>query len=249
MTVLDTSIESQLSPMITREAIEAARAASQLRGVLDGDELGRMFAWMRPNDLIWNYWVNNYLLGNDPPAFDLLYWNADTTRLPAHLHSDFLDLILHNPLPRAGVLTVAGTPIDLSQVACDSFIVGGTTDHITPWQACYATTQMLGGRKEFVLSSSGHIQSVINPPGNAKVEVLPEPAASVGTGGTGSPRHSRTTDPGGTTGAIGWLSGPAHRNRHPRRSATRSIRRKRRRPALTCSTPESCRMVTDTVQP
>ena len=168
VTVLDTSIESQLSPMITREAIEAARAASQLRGVLDGDELGRMFAWMRPNDLIWNYWVNNYLLGNDPPAFDLLYWNADTTRLPAHLHSDFLDLLLHNPFTRAGVLTVAGTPIDLSQVACDSFIVGGTTDHITPWQACYATTRMLGGRTEFVLSSSGHIQSVINPPGNAR---------------------------------------------------------------------------------
>ena len=127
-----------------------------------------MFAWMRPNDLIWNYWVNNYLLGNDPPAFDLLYWNADTTRLPAHLHSDFLDLLLHNPFARAGVLTVAGTPIDLSQVACDSFIVGGTTDHITPWQACYATTRMLGGRTEFVLSSSGHIQSVINPPGNAR---------------------------------------------------------------------------------
>jgi polyhydroxyalkanoate synthase len=168
VTVLDTSIETQLSPMTTREAIEAARAGSQLRGVLDGDELGRIFAWMRPNDLIWNYWVNNYLLGNDPPAFDLLYWNADTTRLPARLHSNFLDLILHNPFPRAGALTVAGTPIDLSQITCDSFIVGGTTDHITPWQACYATTRMLGGRTEFVLSSSGHIQSVINPPGNAK---------------------------------------------------------------------------------
>jgi polyhydroxyalkanoate synthase len=168
VTVLDTSIESQLSPMITREAIETARVASQLNGVLDGDELGRMFAWMRPNDLIWNYWVNNYLLGNDPPAFDLLYWNADTTRLPARLHSDFLDLILRNPFPRAGALTVSGTPIDPSQVTCDSFIVGGTTDHITPWQACYATTRMLGGKTEFVLSSSGHIQSVINPPGNAR---------------------------------------------------------------------------------
>src|SRR5262249_33274943 len=156
----------QLSPMITREAIEAAHAASRVRGVLDGHELGRVFAWMRPNDLIWNYWVNNYLLGNDPPAFDLLYWNADTTRLPARLHGDFLDLILHNPFPRAGTLSVAATPIDLSQVTCDSFIVGGTTDHITPWQACYATTRLLGGRREFVLSSSGHIQSIINPPGN-----------------------------------------------------------------------------------
>jgi polyhydroxyalkanoate synthase len=172
VTVLDTSAESQLSHLMTREAIETARAASQQRGVLEGDELGRLFAWMRPNDLIWNYLVNNYLLGNDPPAFDLLYWNADTTRLPARLHSDFLDLLLRNPLPRPGGLTVAGTLIDLGQVTCDSFIVGGTTDHITPWQACYATTQMLGGQKEFVLSSSGHIQSVINPPGNTKSKYL-----------------------------------------------------------------------------
>jgi polyhydroxyalkanoate synthase len=170
VTVLDTAAESQLGHLVTREAIEAARAASHHKGVLEGDELGRMFAWMRPNDLIWNYWVNNYLLGNDPPAFDLLFWNADTTRLPARLHSDFLDLILHNPLRRGGGLTVAGTPIDLSVVACDSFIVGGTTDHITPWKACYATTGMIGGQKEFVLSSSGHIQSVINPPGNSKAK-------------------------------------------------------------------------------
>ena len=170
VTVLDTSIKSQLGHLMTREGIEAARAASRHKGVLEGSDLGRVFAWMRPNDLIWNYWVNNYLLGNDPPAFDLLYWNADTTRLPARLHSDFLDLILHNPLPYPGSMTVVGTPIDLSQVACDSFIVAGTTDHITPWQACYATTQMLGGRKEFVLSSSGHIQSVINPPGNTKAK-------------------------------------------------------------------------------
>jgi polyhydroxyalkanoate synthase subunit PhaC len=175
VTVLDTAIESQLGHLTTREGVEAARAASYQRGVLEGEDLGRVFAWMRPNDLVWNYWVNNYLLGNDPPAFDLLYWNADTTRLPARLHSDFLDLILHNPLQRSGSLTVAGIPINLSQVTCDSFIVGGTTDHITPWQACYATTQMLGGRREFCLSSSGHIQSVINPPGNAKAKYFLNP--------------------------------------------------------------------------
>jgi poly[(R)-3-hydroxyalkanoate] polymerase subunit PhaC len=175
VTVLDTSAESQLGHLITAEGVEAARAASHYSGVLQGEELGRIFAWMRPNDLIWNYWVNNYLLGNDPPAFDLLYWNADTTRLPARLHSDFLDLILHNPLPHPGALRAAGTPIDLSQITCDSFIVAGNTDHITPWQACYATTHMLGGAREFVLSSSGHIQSVINPPGNAKAKYLLNP--------------------------------------------------------------------------
>ena len=85
-----------------------------------------MFAWMRPNDLVWNYWVNNYLLGNDPPAFDILYWNADTTRLPARLHSRFpRSASCTTPSAQPGVLTVAGTPIDLSQVTCDSFIVGG----------------------------------------------------------------------------------------------------------------------------
>ena len=190
---------------------------------------------MRPNDLIWNYWVNNYLLGNDPPAFDLLYWNADTTRLPARLHSDFLDLILHNPLQRSGrVLTVAGTPIDLSQVTCDSFIVGGTTDHITPWQACYAATQMLGGRKEFCLSSSGHIQSVINPPGNAKAKYFLNPQHPVESGCLAA--EARQHDGSWWGHWRDWLvarSGPPRQRRSY--SATHTIRRKQMRPASTCS--------------
>ena len=89
---------------VTPESIVAAKTASQLAGVVEGQELARMFAWMRPNDLIWNYWVNNYLLGNAPPAFDVLYWNNDTTRLPARLHADFLDLIDANPFVNAGRL-------------------------------------------------------------------------------------------------------------------------------------------------
>ena len=89
-------------------------SASQLAGVVEGQELARMFAWMRPNDLIWNYWVNNYLLGNAPPAFDVLYWNNDTTRLPARLHADFLDLIDANPFVNAGRLEVRGTPLDMA---------------------------------------------------------------------------------------------------------------------------------------
>src|SRR5256885_1328244 len=87
---------------VTPESIAAAKSASQLTGVVEGQELARMFAWMRPNDLIWNYWVNNYLLGNAPPAFDVLYWNNDTTRLPARLHADFLDLIDTNPFVNPG---------------------------------------------------------------------------------------------------------------------------------------------------
>jgi polyhydroxyalkanoate synthase len=153
---------------VTPESITAAKRASQLTGVVEGQELARMFAWMRPNDLIWNYWVNNYLLGNTPPAFDILYWNNDTTRLPARLHADFLDLIDANPFVNAGRLVLRGTPIDMAQIALDSYVVAGLNDHITPWQGCYNTAKLYGSRSTFVLANSGHIQSLINPPGNPK---------------------------------------------------------------------------------
>jgi polyhydroxyalkanoate synthase len=153
---------------VSPESIVAAKSASQLAGVVKGEELARMFAWMRPNDLIWNYWVNNYLLGNAPPAFDVLYWNNDTTRLPARLHADFLDLIDANPYVNAGRLEVRGTPLDMARVDLDSYVVAGLTDHITPWQGCYNTAKLYGERNTFVLANSGHIQSLLNPPGNPK---------------------------------------------------------------------------------
>jgi polyhydroxyalkanoate synthase subunit PhaC len=153
---------------VTPESIVAAKSASHAAGVVEGRELARMFAWMRPNDLIWNYWVNNYLLGNPPPAFDILYWNNDTTRLPARLHADFLDLIGANPYVNAGRLTVCGQPLDMRRVNMDSYVVAGVTDHITPWQGCYATAKLYGEGSTFVLANSGHIQSLLNPPGNPK---------------------------------------------------------------------------------
>jgi polyhydroxyalkanoate synthase subunit PhaC len=170
VTVLDTAAESQLGVFATRETIEAARQASRAKGVLEGQELAQVFAWLRPNDLVWNYWVSNYLLGDSPPAFDVLYWNNDTTNLPAGLHSDFLDLYLNNPLAGHGKLELLGTPIDLARVKLDAFVLAGMTDHITPWKACYSTTQLFGGQCEFILSSSGHIQSILNPPGNPKAK-------------------------------------------------------------------------------
>ena len=130
--------------------------------------MGRVFAWMRPNDLVWNYWVNNYLLGNPPPAFDILYWNNDTTRLPAAFHAQLLDIFADKLLQRPGGVTILDTPINLADVTCDLFVVAGVTDHITPWKSVYRTARLFGGTKEFVLSSSGHIQSLINPPGNPK---------------------------------------------------------------------------------
>jgi polyhydroxyalkanoate synthase subunit PhaC len=168
--VLDMSFVQRTTAgmFVTPEAIVAAKTASQLAAVVEGQELARMFAWMRPNDLIWNYWVNNYLLGNTPPAFDVLYWNSDTTRLPARLHSDFLDLIGADPYVNSGRLRVRGMPLDMRQVDLDTYVVAGVTDHITPWQGCYNTAKLYGERSTFVLSNSGHIQSLLNPPGNPK---------------------------------------------------------------------------------
>src|SRR5215471_17355277 len=168
--VLDMAVAQNTTAgiFVTPESIVAAKSASQVAGVVEGRELARMFAWMRPNDLIWNYWVNNYLLGNAPPAFDVLYWNNDTTRLPARLHADFLDLIGANPYVNAGRLNVRGTPLDMRRVDMDSYVVAGVTDHITPWQGCYKTAKLYGDRSTFVLANSGHIQSLLNPPGNPK---------------------------------------------------------------------------------
>ena len=168
--VLDMAVaqNTQAGLFVTPESILAAKSASRLAGVLEGRELARMFAWMRPNDLIWNYWVNNYLLGNTPPAFDVLYWNSDTTRLPARLHANFLDLIDANPFVNTGRLDVRGTPLEMHLLDLDSYVVAGLTDHITPWQGCYHTAKLYGERSTFVLANSGHIQSLINPPGNAK---------------------------------------------------------------------------------
>jgi polyhydroxyalkanoate synthase subunit PhaC len=172
---LDIAGESTVGLLSSRASIEAARSRSQRRGVLDGRDLARMFAWLRPNDLVWNYWVNNYLLGQNPPAFDILYWNADSTNLTAGLHSDFLDLLDSNGLARPGSLEVLGTPVDLGIVRCDAYVVAGATDHIIPWTAAYQTTQLLGGDSEFVLGSSGHIQAIVNPPGTKRSRFLTRP--------------------------------------------------------------------------
>jgi poly(3-hydroxyalkanoate) synthetase len=135
---------------------------------MDGRTLAEVFAWLRPDDLIWNYWVNNYLAGRTPPAFDILYWNADVTRLPAALHHDFLRLGLANALVTPGAAAMLGSPVDLAKVDLDAYVIAGITDHLCPWESCYRTTQLLGGPVRFVLSTSGHIAAMVNPPTNPK---------------------------------------------------------------------------------
>jgi polyhydroxyalkanoate synthase len=168
VTVLDQAHAGLASAVVDERTARLAAAASGARGYLDGRSLAEVFAWLRPNDLIWNYWVNNYLLGRKPPPFDILFWNADTTRMTAGLHRDFLQLGVANALTRPGGATMLGSPVDLGAVDRDSYIVAGITDHICPWQSCYRSTQLLGGRPRFLLSTSGHVAAMVNPPGNDK---------------------------------------------------------------------------------
>ncbi len=149
----------------SRELAAAAVAESARKGYLDGRALAGVFAWLRPNDLIWNYFVNNYLLGKDPPAFDILYWNQDSVRLAAGLHRDFIRTALDNALTHPGEVEVLGTPIDLGAITLDGYAIAGLRDHIVPWENAYRSAQLLGGSKRFVLSTSGHIQALVNPPG------------------------------------------------------------------------------------
>jgi len=166
--VLGQAKEGTMALFATVETAAAAKLKSGTAGVLDGMEMNRIFAWLRPNDLVWNYWVNNYLMGNAPPVFDILYWSNDSTRLPGAFHGELIDIFADNLLVKPGAMKVLGTPIDLSKVTCDKMFIAGATDHITPWKDVYDSARCFGGKTEFILSNSGHIQSLINPPGNPK---------------------------------------------------------------------------------
>src|SRR5260370_6182727 len=146
VTVLDQAHAGLASAVIDERTARVAAAASRARGYLDGRSPAEVFAWLPPNDLIWNYWVNNYLLGKKPPAFDILFWNADTTRMTAGLHRDFLQLGAANALVRPDGATMLGSPVGLAAVDRHSYITDGITDHICPWQSPYPPTQLLGGR-------------------------------------------------------------------------------------------------------
>ncbi|QDH34686.1 alpha/beta fold hydrolase [Porphyrobacter sp. YT40] len=157
--------------LVSENGMQLARQRAMKQGVIKADDLARGFAWLRPNDLIWNYVINNYLLGQDPPAFDVLFWNADATNLSSSLMGDFLTLFETLAFTRKGEVEMAGHKVDLSKVTADLFILGGVTDHITPWKATYRSTQLFGSKDvTYVLSQSGHMQAILNPPGNPKAK-------------------------------------------------------------------------------
>jgi polyhydroxyalkanoate synthase subunit PhaC len=187
VTVLDQSRAGAAAALVSETTASAAKAASRRRGYLDGRALAEIFAWLRPDDLIWNYWVNNYLQGRKPPPFDILYWNADTTRLPAALHADFIEIALSNALTQPGRATMLGARVDLSKVDVSGYMVAGVADHLCPWQAFYRSARLLGGPVRFILSTSGHIASMVNPPGNPKATFHTAP------GTPADPRDWQTT--------------------------------------------------------
>ncbi|MFF7707548.1 class II poly(R)-hydroxyalkanoic acid synthase [Pseudomonas sp. NPDC007930] len=176
VSLLDSYIDSPASLFLDEETLEAAKRRSYQKGVLEGGEIARLFAWMRPNELIWNHWINNYLLGKEPPADDILYWTNDNTRLPAALHGDLLDFFKHNPLTREGGMEIRGHAIDLNQVDVETFSVAGINDHVTPWDSVYRSSLLLGGSgHRFILANGGHIQSILTPPGKANASWMESP--------------------------------------------------------------------------
>jgi polyhydroxyalkanoate synthase subunit PhaC len=168
VTLLDFGLRAPISAFSGRGLVAFAGRRSRRQGIITSRQMGSAFTWLRPDDLVFNYWVNNYLMGERPPAFDILAWNADGTNLPGALHGQFLDIFRDNLLTRPGQLSVLGTPLHLQHITVPTFVTGAVADHLTPWKGCYQTTQLLGGPSTFVLSYSGHIASLVNPPGNPK---------------------------------------------------------------------------------
>ncbi|MHB8178596.1 MAG: PHA/PHB synthase family protein [Vulcanimicrobiaceae bacterium] len=139
------------------------------RGYLDSKEMAGTFDWMRANDLVWSYVVNNWFMGRKPPAFDILAWNGDSTRMPAAMHSQYLrSCYLHNLLVVPGAFTIAGVPIDLGKITTPLFVLGAENDHIAPWRATYLTTQHVAGESLYTRTNAGHIAGIVNPPGGKK---------------------------------------------------------------------------------
>lgn len=153
------------------------RVATEATGVVDGRAIAAVFSWLRPTELVWNQWVNNYLMGKDAPQYDILAWNNDTTRVPGALQRDLLRIAMDNLLVTPGGLSLLGTPVDLGAITADTYVVGAETDHLVPWQGAYRSTQLLGGDSTFVLSGGGHIQHLVNPPGNPKAHFRTGPVA------------------------------------------------------------------------
>ena len=163
--LIDFTGAGELEVFIDEEQVASLERKMNERGYLEGAEMANTFNMLRSNDLIWSFVINNYLLGRDPFPFDLLHWNQDSTRMPARMHSFYLrNMYVKNKLREPGGISLAGTPIDVSKITVPAYFISAMEDHIAPWKTTYAGTQLLGGKTRFVLSGSGHIAGMINPP-------------------------------------------------------------------------------------
>ncbi len=165
-TLLDFSDVGDLSVFIDEAQITHLEQVMQAQGFLEGRAMSNAFNLIRANDLIWSFVVNNYLLGRAPAAFDLLYWNADSTRMPARLHSTYLRrMYLENALREPGGITLLGEPVDLGRIDVPACFVSALDDHIAPWKTTFSGAGLLGGEVSFLLGKAGHVAGIINPPG------------------------------------------------------------------------------------
>jgi polyhydroxyalkanoate synthase len=184
VTMMDFAEAGELGVFIDEEQLRSLEDKMNKRGYLEGSEMATTFNMLRANDLIWSFVVNNYLLGNDPFPFDLLYWNADSTRMPARMHSFYLrKMYQENLLKDPNGISLTGVPIDLRKIKTPAYFLSTREDHIAPWKSTYRGTQLLSGPRRFVLAASGHIAGVVNPPEGGKyshwinTELPPDPEA------------------------------------------------------------------------
>ena len=163
--MIDFHEPGELGVFVDPEGIDALEKRMASRGYLEASEMATTFNMLRSNDLIWSFVVNNYLLGKDPVPFDLLYWNSDSTRMPAKMHSYYLrNMYIHNKLREPKGLKIAGRPIDLSRVTTPCYFISAKDDHIAPWKSTFSGAKLFGGKVRFVLGGSGHIAGIVNPP-------------------------------------------------------------------------------------
>jgi polyhydroxyalkanoate synthase len=167
--MLDFADPGDLGVFIDENSVSALERKMNERGYLDGSEMASAFSKMRANELIWSFAVNNYMLGRDPVPFDLLFWNADSTRMPARMHSFYLrNMYLHNRLTEPGGIKIMGQPIDLGKIKVPCYFVSALEDHIAPWKSTFSGARLMGGPVRFVLGGSGHIAGIVNPPADNK---------------------------------------------------------------------------------
>jgi len=180
-TLVDFAEPGDLAVFTDDKAVEQLEKRMSERGYLEAQEMAGTFNWLRANDLVWSYVVSNWFMGRKPPAFDILAWNADSTRMPAAMHSQYLRACYQrNAIVKPGAFAVCGTPIDLGKVRTPLYVLGAENDHIAPWRAAYSTTQLVGGDAKFTLTSSGHIAGIVNPPDGQKARYWSKPQAKKG---------------------------------------------------------------------